>query len=269
MNKAVYLYELRQRWTSVGIWVGSLAGILLVFMALFPSFSADVALINQMLEKFPPELKAAFGLNALDLSTLDGYFGFCFVFCQLFLAIQAANYGLSLVSVEEDELTADFLLTKPLSRSDILSSKLLAALTSLMVTQVFLWAITMLSLNLFRGELQYNAQSIYLLLGSGVIFQLLFFSLGLLISLVARRVRSITPWSLGLAFGTYVISAFSGILGDVKLEYLSPFKHFDPGRIIRELQYDTWLVVIDTLIVLLALGASYWLYQKRDITSPS
>ena len=108
-----------------------------------------------------------------------------------------------------------------------------------------------------------------LLLGSGVIFQLIFFSLGLLISLLVRRMHSVTPWSLGLAFGTYVISAFSGILGDAKLEYLSPFKHFDPGKIISEMQYDATLVVVDVVLVIMAIGASYWLYQKRDIASPS
>jgi ABC-2 type transport system permease protein len=81
--------------------------------------------------------------------------------------------------------------------------------------------------------------------------------------------RSVTPWSLGLALGTYVISAFNGILGDAKLEYLSPFKHFEPGKIIRNLQYDTRLVLLDVALVILAVGVSYWLYQKRDIASPS
>ena len=269
MNKAIYRYEIRQRWSSVGIWAGSLAGLLLIFMALFPSFSADMAAMNQILDNFPPEFKAVFGLNALNLATLEGYFGFCFVFCQLCLAIQAANYGLSLVSVEEDDLTADFLLTRPLSRSVILTSKLLASLTSLLVTQIVFWAVSLASIALFRGDAPYEPRAIVLLLGSGVIFQLIFFSLGLLISLLVWRMHSVTPWSLGLAFGTYVISAFSGILGDVRLEYLSPFKHFDPGRIISEMQYDTTLVVVDAALVIIAIAASYWLYQRRDIASPS
>lgn len=269
MNKAIFRYELRQRWSSVGIWAGSLAGLLLTFMALFPSFSADMAAMNQVLDSFPPEFKAMFGLNALDLATLEGYFGFCFVFCQLCLAIQAANYGLSLVSVEEDELTADFLLTRPLSRPTILTSKLLANLTSLLVTQILFWAVSLASIAMFKGDAQYEPRAIMLLLGSGVIFQLLFFSLGLMISLFNRRMHSVTPWSLGLAFGTYVIGAFSGILGDVKLEYLIPFKHFDPGKIISDMQYDTRLVVLDVVIVIVAIGVSYWLYQKRDIASPS
>ena len=269
MNKSIYRYELRQRWTSVAIWVGSLASLLFIFMAIFPSFSKDIAAMNRLIENFPPELKAAFGMNALDLGTLEGYFGLCIVFCQLCLAIQAANYGLSLVSMEETDLTADFLLTRPLSRSTILTSKIMSALTSLLVTDLLFWGISVASIAIFKGDAPYEQRAINLLLGSVVVFQLLFFSLGLLISLLAKRIRSVTPWSLGLAFGTYVISAFSGIFEDVKLEYLSPFKHFDPGQIIQDLHYDWRFVIVDVAIIVVAIGASYWLYQKRDIASPS
>ncbi len=52
MNNAIYRYELRQRWTSVAIWVGSLASLVLIFMALFPSFSADIGLWNRYLKTF-------------------------------------------------------------------------------------------------------------------------------------------------------------------------------------------------------------------------
>ena len=269
MNNAIYRYELRQRWTSVAIWVGSLASLVLIFMALFPSFSADIGAMEQVLKDFPPELRAIFGLTSLDLGVLEGFFGFCIIFCQLCLAIQAANYGLSLVSVEETDLTADFLLTRPLSRSTILTSKIMAALTSVLVTDLLFWGISVASIAIFKGDAPYEQRAITLLLGSVVVFQLLFFSLGLLISLLAKRIRSVTPWSLGLAFGTYVISAFSGIFEDVKLEYLSPFKHFDPGQIIKDLHYDNPLVIVDVAIIVVAIGASYWLYQKRDIASPS
>ena len=202
MNKAIFRYEVRQRWSSVAIWAGSLAGLLLTFMALFPSFSADMAAMNQVLDNFPPEFKAVFGLNALNLATLEGYFGFCFVFCQLCLAIQAANYGLSMVSVEEADLTADFLLTRPLSRPTILTSKLLATLTSLLVTQIIFWVVSLASIVLFKGEAQYESRGIMLLLGNGLIFQLIFFSLGLVISKLVRGMNSVTPWSPGLAIGS-------------------------------------------------------------------
>jgi ABC-2 type transport system permease protein len=89
------------------------------------------------------------------------------------------------------------------------------------------------------------------------------------VSLLVRRVRSVTPYSLGLGFGSYVLSAFSGILGDVKLELITPFKHLDAARIVREGAYDTPLVLINVAVTVVALAASYWLYLRRDIPAVS
>ena len=70
-------------------------------------------------------------------------------------------------------------------------------------------------------------------------------AVGLVISLLVKRVRNVTPYSLGLAFGSYVLSAFSGIFIDVKLEYLTAFKHLDPAYIIKNGAYDTPLVLLN------------------------
>ena len=70
----------------------------------------------EMMSSFPKELLIAFGMVDMDWSTILGFFGLVFVFVQICLAIQAANYGFSLVSIEETEWTADFLLSKPVSR---------------------------------------------------------------------------------------------------------------------------------------------------------
>ena len=73
-----------------------------------------------------------------------------FLFCQICLAIQASNYGFSLVSIEERELTADFLLAKPIGRGKILTAKLLAALAALTITNLSVWASSFFVINLIR-----------------------------------------------------------------------------------------------------------------------
>ncbi len=108
--------------------------------------------MNELLAKFPPELRAAFGMDKMDLSTVLGFYSFIFLFVQLCLAIQASNYGFGLVSIEESELTADFLLSKPVSRAQVLTSKLLAALTSLTITNLVVWVSSFVAISLFRGE---------------------------------------------------------------------------------------------------------------------
>ena len=90
-----------------------------------------------------------------------------------------------------------------------------------------------------------------------------------MISLLVKRIRSVIPYSLGLAFGAYAINAFSGVFGDVKLELITPFKHFDPAYIVSNASYDTPLVLFDITIILISLAASYWLYIRRDIQAIS
>jgi ABC-type transport system involved in multi-copper enzyme maturation permease subunit len=55
----------------------------------------------------------------------------------------------------------------------------------------------------------------------------------------------------------------------VKLELITPFKHLDAARIVREGAYDTPLVLLNLAVTLIALAVSYWLYLRRDIPAVS
>jgi ABC-2 type transport system permease protein len=67
----------------------------------------------------------------------------------------------------------------------------------------------------------------------------------------------------------YVLSAFSAVLAEVKLEYITPFKHLDPAYIVHNGAYDTPLVLLNVAVSLVAIGLSYWLYIRRDIHAVS
>lgn len=269
MNANIFRHEFRSRLRSVIIWSASLTFLILFYFSMFPVFAEQAALINEMMAKFPPELSAAFGMDKINMATVMGFYSFVFVFVQLCLGIQAANYGFGLVSIEESELTADFLLSKPVSRVQVLTSKLLAALTSLTITNLVIWVVSFAAIAIFRGDNPYEPRTLLLVLVSIVIFQLFFLTVGLVVSLLVRRVRSVTPYALGLGFGAYVLSAFSGVFGDVALELVTPFKHLDASYIVSHAAYDTPLVLLNVAVSLVSLVASYWLYIRRDIPAVS
>jgi len=269
MNANIYKHEFRTRLKSVVIWSLAVTALLVFYFSFFSVFADQAALMNEMLAKFPPEMRAAFGLDKMDLATVLGFYSFIFLFVQLCLAIQAGNYGFGLVSIEESELTADFLLSKPVSRTQVLTSKLLAALTSLTITNLVVWVSSFAAITLFRGEHEYEPRTLFLLLFSIVIFQLFFLSVGVVVSLLVKRVRSVTPYALGLGFGSYVLSAFSGVLGEVTLELLTPFKHLDAAAIVKQGAYDMPLVLLNVTVTLVSLAVSYGLYIRRDIPAVS
>jgi ABC-2 type transport system permease protein len=269
MSATIFRHEFLTRLKSVVIWSLSIAFLIVFFSSMFSIFVDQAALMNEFLARYPQELRAAFGMDRMDLATVLGFYSFVFMFVQLCLAIQASNYGFGLVSIEENELTADFLMTKPVSRGQILTSKLLAALTSLTITNLVVWVTSLAAIALFRGGHEYEPGTLILLLLSIVIFQFFFLGVGLVVSLLVKRVRSVTPYALGLGFGMYVLSAFSGIFGDVKLELVTPFKHLDAPYIVQHGAYDTPLVLLNVAVTVIALAVSYWLYTRRDIPAVS
>jgi len=269
MSSNIFVYEFRARLRSVIIWSVSLIALVFFFFSLFPAFANQAALLTQAMAKFPPALLEAFGMNKQDLSTLLGFYSFLLVFVELCLAIQAGNYGFGLVSVEESELTADFLLSKPVSRTQVMTGKLLAVFCSLLVTDAVVIMSTFIGLSMFNAGRTYDMPTLVLLLVSMLILQLFFLGVGLVISLMVKRVRNVTPYSLALGFGMYMLAAFSGMLGEVNLEYITPFKQLDPAYIVKNAAYNTPLLLLNVVITLIAIGASYWLYIRRDIHAVS
>lgn len=269
MKTNIFRFELSNRLRSVLIWSLAAATLSLLFGSFFGLFSEQAELMNSMLSKFPPELRAAFELDGRDFASVLGYFSFLYMFIQLCLAIQAANYGVGLVSVEEAELTADFMLSKPVSRAQVMTSKLLAALAALGITDLLMWGSMIVGILLYRHGGAFNARTLALLLLSIVPFQLFFLCVGLLISLLVKRVRSVTPYGLGLGFGAYMLGAFSGLVGDVKLEWITPFKQLEAAYIVAHNGFNTPLLALCLAIAGVSLATGYALYLRRDIPAVS
>ena len=193
------------------------------------------------------------------MSTVLGFFSFLFIFVQLCLAIQASNYGFGLVSVEESELTADFLLTKPVSRGAGAHQQNAGGAAACCITDVVVWAGSLLAIALFNDGQNYDCGHSGAAAGqhAGLPALLPVRGAGHFAAGQARAQRH--PYALGLAFGAYVLSAFSGVFGDVALEYITPFKHFDAGYIVPARGYNTPLVLLNVGVTVVALAASYWL----------
>ncbi len=263
----IFKHEFKAKLRSVVTWSLSIYILVVVFMSIFQGFAKETTMVTELMSSFPRELLIAFGIEDMDWSSILGYFSLVFVFIQICLAMQAANYGFALVSLEETEWTADFLLSKPVGRRQILTSKLLAALSALAITEGFIFFSSLLYMILFRGDQLIPLTPLLVLMLSMPVFQLFFLSVGMLVSLLVKRVRSVTPFSMGLVFGLYTLNAFGDMIGEESLEILSPFRHFTPGYIIKNSAWEAPLVLISIIVIILALAASYWLYAKRNIAS--
>lgn len=264
----IYQFEMKQYIRSVLIWVVSIATLILTFLALFPMFSKDSQMLDLLLENYPKELLKAFGMGGgLPLSSLLGYLGMTFVYVQICLAIQSANYGFSCLSVEERELTADFLMSKPVSRNTIILNKFFAALTAILLTNIGVVGLTYLGIYLFGKDAVYEQKNLQVLLASGLIFQLIFLSVGMFISVLLKKIRNVISFSLSLSFGLYIAYALRAVFGGEFLGYFTPFYYFDAGAILEQGKLNSNLTLLSVMIIVISLCGSYVLYTRRNIHS--
>lgn len=263
----IFLYEARKNLISFALWAGNLALLILVFMAFFPTFSEDTAMLEKIMENYPEALLKAFGMSSeLSLASVLGYFTFVFAFLQLALAIQSSNYGFHILSVEERELTADFLLAKPISRSEILLAKLCSYILTLVATNLVIALMSYISIRIFCEGHDYDKGALNLLFFSSILFQLLFFSISMLISLTQKKIRSVLSYSMALAFTTYILNSVRSIVGGEFLGWFSPFYYFEPGSILVKGSLS-FMAYLSVLLIAVCFGLSFYLYRKRNIHS--
>ncbi|HUC96679.1 MAG TPA: ABC transporter permease subunit, partial [Candidatus Saccharimonadales bacterium] len=132
----VYFQELKFYRRTTIIWMIAIAIGIFGYLSLFTAFTHDVATTKKILEGFPPVVRAALGIRIDLFFTIFGFFGYMLTYLWLVGAIQAMNIGTGILSKEISGKTADFLLSKPVTRFKILTSKLLAALTIIIMTNI-------------------------------------------------------------------------------------------------------------------------------------
>ncbi|MCX7773409.1 MAG: ABC transporter permease, partial [Clostridia bacterium] len=102
-------------------------------------------------------------------------------------------------------------------------------------------------------------------LGSILLF-LTFGSLGICLSAILSKARSVTPTAIGVVLGTFILGIFSGLNEKVSaLKYFSPFQYIDSGYIMEHEAIETLYLLIMLGLVVASLVSAYFFYSRKDI----
>lgn len=258
-------HELKLYRNTTIIWTVSLALVMVFFSSIFPSFQGSAEAMNKILEAFPDALKQALGLSTMDLSSALGFLGFMFAYVVLVGAIQAMNLGLSILSNEQRDKTADFLLAKPVKRISIVHAKFTAGLINIVATNIVFTIVTFISISAIEKD--YSPKILMLFIGSLFLIQLFFLTFGMLLSVFMNKLKTVIPVSLGVVFGFFILNLLNESLSGKPLTAISPFAYFSTTGIYENSAYDTkWLILNCVLVVVFTVGA-YVKYIKKDIPS--
>ena len=135
-------HELKQGKNSFLIWTAAIAMLLAVCVFLFPEMKGEMDGISDVFASMG-SFTAAFGMDRLNFGTLVGFYAIeCGNVLGLGGAFYAALCAVGILSKEEKERTAEFLLTHPVSRVKIITEKLIAVLIQITALNLIIYAIS-------------------------------------------------------------------------------------------------------------------------------
>lgn len=265
----IYLQEFKSLRKSAIIWSCSMSALAVLFLSLYPSVASDAIDYKEILSNYPATIREMLGINLEFVSTLIGLYALSFTFVLLCAAIQAMNLGVSILSREARERTADFLLVKPVSRTQIVFAKLAAAISILVFTEIIYYIIAFVAANIFKTE-NFNNKIFFLVNFTMFFLQLIFLAIGMFVSVFFKKIKNVLPLSLGFVFGFYLIGSLLATGSDKEAKrFLSPFQYFDLTYIMKHSAYEWSYLLTGAMIVIVCITAGFIIYNKKDIHAVS
>jgi ABC-2 type transport system permease protein len=213
----------------------------------------------------PKTLLDAFSMAGANLTTVSGYISVASVYIFLALSIYAALMGSSIIAKEERDKTAEFFMVLPISRIRVITTKWIAAIICNIVVNIS----TVIAI--YGATIQYNKidefNKFMALLMLGIfICQIMFMSIGMLMSAVMKRYKKSGTYTIGLLLILYLASIFASLSESLaNLKYITPFKYFEASYILREMNYEPKYLIISLTVIAISMIATYLIYPKRDL----
>lgn len=258
--------ELKLNFKSFLIWTLILIGMFLAVYLVYPYImtSENVDMLNEMMKVFPPEVLKAFNM---DITEIDTAFGWLktegFIFILLITGIFSGILGSNIVLKEESDKTIEYLHNLPITRTKIVTSKLLCALTYIISMILIIGIFNYVGLSL-SGDFN---QKQYLLLSISPLFvSLVIFSICLFISTFTRKTKKTMGISLGIVFASYFLQILAELTKEVEfLKYITPFTLADTRNIISNSTINPICIIISLLLTVSLLILSVYRYNKKEL----
>ena len=255
-------HECRQSRISLAVWIGSIAFLFAVCIFLFPEMKGEMEEVSDIFSSMG-NFTAAFGMDKVSFGTLTGFYAVeCGNILGLGGAFFAALCAVTALSKEEKEHTAEFLLAHPVSRSLVVTQKLLSVFVQILVLNVIVYVLAIASIAGIGEEIPWKEIS---LLHLAYLFLQIEIA-GICFGISAFLRRGSVGIGLGVAVMLYFVSLIANISENADfLRYLTPFGYADGADIVANVRLDTGLVLLGMVFAAVGIAAAYWKYTHKDI----
>ena len=258
----VVAHELRQGQKPLFIWTGAIGFLLVVCIFLFPEMQSEMNAVGDVFASMG-SFTAAFGMDRLNFGTLIGFYAIeCGNVVGLGGALYASTLGISALSKEERDGTAEFLLSHPLTRTQVVSEKLVAAVLDIFAMNAMVLILSILSMTIVGEEIPWRE---VLLMHLGYLLLQLEL-MGICFGISAFLRRGGMGIGLGLAFSMYFLNLIANMTENVKfLKYITPFGYCEGADILANGRLDAGMIAVGTALAAAGILAAYWEYRRKDI----
>lgn len=255
-------HELRQGSMTFFIWTSAIGFLLAVCVFLFPEMKGEMKEVSDVFASMGA-FTDAFGMDQLDFGTLIGFYAIeCGNVLGLGGAFFASLCAAGILSKEEKDKTGEFLLTHPVSRTRILTEKLIAAVLQIICMNLIIYGIAIGSM-VFIGE-EVPWKEVNLMHIAYFLMQLELAGICFGVSAFLRK--GSLGAGLGLAAVMYCLNLIANMAEAAEpLKYITAFGYCDGGEIVNNGTLDSTLIGIGMAIGLAGVAVGYVQYCKKDI----
>lgn len=255
-------HELKQGKTSFMIWTAAIGFLLATCIFLFPEMKGQMDSVNDVFASMG-SFTEAFGMDRLNFGTLIGFYA---VECGNVLGLGGAFYAalcaVGILSKEEKDKTAEFLLTHPVSRKRTITEKLIAVLIQITAMNIIIYAISVGAIVAVGEAIPLKEISLLHLA-----YYLLQVELaGICFGISAFLRKGSAGVGLGIAAMMYFLNLIANI-ADVAgfLKYITPFGYCEGADIVSNGKLDGVMVAVGAVIGIGGIMIAYLKYTKKDI----
>ena len=255
-------HELRQGKAAFLIWTESIGFLVVICVFLFPEMKGQMDSVNDMFASMG-SFTRAFGMDRLNFGTLTGFYA---VECGNILGLGGAFYAslcaAGVLSKEEKDKTAEFLLMHPVSRKRVISEKLIAVFIQITAMNIMIYVLSIGSIAAVGETIPWKEISLIHLA-----YYLLQMELaGICFGISAFLRKGSVGAGLGIAAMMYFLNLIANIADVAEfLKYITPFGYCEGADIMSNGSLDGVMVFVGTVIGIGGIAIAYFYYTKKDI----
>lgn len=267
MNRNLFFKELKRNATSLIVWMIVITVLISVTMSVYPTFIGNQSKIMGMISLVPKgalQFKGISNFNDL-LSVLGFYAANNVIYMMVLGSIFAIVLSSNILLKEEYNKTAEYLLTRPVTRSEVFLSKLAVVLIYIFLLNLVTGLAGLICIEIVKTA-PFSIKSFLILSLYTLLLNILFGAIGLFMSTLVKRAKPITTFSIGLVLILYFIYTLSKITQSAaKIGYLSPFKYVNQDVINPAYKADLINLLYFIGISSLLIWLSFRIYKRKDI----